>query len=66
MNDRFVGHDKEKQQIFDLLLRTISYGESNSALLIGPKGSGKTTVSLDVDSPKLFVQMCTFSCSKRC
>jgi origin recognition complex subunit 4 len=47
-NSKFVGHEKEKQQIYDLLHRTIESGESNSALLIGPRGSGKTTLVNDV------------------
>jgi origin recognition complex subunit 4 len=47
-NSKFVGHEKEKQQIYDLLHRTIESGESNSALLIGPRGSGKTTVSFRI------------------
>ncbi|CAH0551731.1 unnamed protein product [Brassicogethes aeneus] len=43
-NTQFIGHDREKKQIFDLLKRTITHGESNSALLIGPRGAGKTTL----------------------
>lgn len=41
----FVGHQSERQEVFELLERSIESGESNSALLIGPKGSGKTTVT---------------------
>ena len=44
-NTEFVGHRDERLQVRDLLQRTIESGESNSALLIGPRGSGKTTVS---------------------
>ncbi|XP_048237832.1 origin recognition complex subunit 4-like [Haliotis rufescens] len=36
------GYTKERQQLFDLLKRTTVSGESNSVLLIGPRGSGKT------------------------
>ncbi|XP_970921.2 origin recognition complex subunit 4 [Tribolium castaneum] len=43
-NSDFVGHEDERQQVFDLLHRTITSGESNSALLIGPRASGKTTL----------------------
>lgn len=32
------------RQLYGFLERTISYGESNSALLLGPKGSGKSAV----------------------
>ncbi|XP_034951781.1 origin recognition complex subunit 4 [Chelonus insularis] len=34
---------KERQHLLDLLKRTVDKGESNSALLIGCRGSGKTT-----------------------
>nr|CAH7713286.1 unnamed protein product [Callosobruchus chinensis] len=36
------GYEKEEQQIYDLLERTLDCGESNSALLIGPRRCGKT------------------------
>lgn len=45
-NVDFVGQENERQQVHELLHRTITSGESNSALLIGPRGSGKTTVSI--------------------
>ncbi|XP_041354935.1 origin recognition complex subunit 4-like [Gigantopelta aegis] len=35
---------QEKKQLYDLIHRTASCGESNSALVIGPRGSGKTMV----------------------
>lgn len=41
----FKGHEAEWRQIRDLISRTIETGESNSALIIGPRGSGKSTVS---------------------
>lgn len=41
----FKGHESEWRQIRDLISRTIECGESNSALIIGPRGSGKSTVS---------------------
>ncbi|CAH1968230.1 unnamed protein product [Acanthoscelides obtectus] len=41
-NKECHGYDKEEQQIFDLLERTLDCGESNSALLIGPRRCGKT------------------------
>jgi origin recognition complex subunit 4 len=44
----FRGHEKEKIHLSELLRRTVEMGESNSALLIGPRGCGKTTVSLAV------------------
>lgn len=42
----FRGYEKEKIHLSELLRRTVEMGESNSALLIGPRGCGKTTVSL--------------------
>lgn len=44
-NNVFLGHKVERNQIYDLVEKTVEYGESNSALLIGPRGTGKTTVS---------------------
>lgn len=41
----FRGYESEWQNIRDLLFRTAEHGESNSALLLGTRGSGKTTVS---------------------
>lgn len=42
----FEGHERERKQIYDLFDRTSEFSESNSALLIGPRRSGKTTVSI--------------------
>lgn len=42
----FVGHTVEYQQISELINRTTEHGESNSALVIGTAGCGKTTVSV--------------------
>ncbi|XP_055531706.1 origin recognition complex subunit 4 [Wyeomyia smithii] len=44
----FRGYDKEVQHIRDLLFRTAEFGESNSALLLGPRGCGKTTLVTSV------------------
>lgn len=44
-NDTFYGYEKEYVQVLDLLKKTIEISESNSALLIGPRGAGKTTVN---------------------
>lgn len=53
-NKEFIGHKNERKEIFHLLQKTIQYGESNSALLIGPRGSGKTTVS-DKITVKIYI-----------
>ena len=42
----FLGHEKERDHIRDLFWRTATESESNSALLIGPKKGGKTTVRI--------------------
>lgn len=44
IKNEFYGHEIERKQIHDLIKKTVEFGESNSALLIGPRGSGKTTV----------------------
>lgn len=42
----FIGHTTECNQVKELISRTSESGESNSALVIGPIGCGKTTVSI--------------------
>lgn len=44
-NITFRKHEKARSHIYDVMKRTVSGGESHSALMIGPRGSGKTTVS---------------------
>lgn len=39
------GYEAERVNVRQLLQRTAEMGESNSLLLIGPRGAGKTTVS---------------------
>lgn len=41
----FRKHEKARTHVYDVMKRTVSGGESHSALMIGPRGSGKTTVS---------------------
>ncbi|XP_047038123.1 origin recognition complex subunit 4 [Helicoverpa zea] len=43
-NVSFRGHEQERNHVYDLFKRTVSHGESHSALMIGPRGSGKTTL----------------------
>lgn len=45
-NVTFRGHDQERNHLYELFTRTIVSGESHSALMIGPRGSGKSTVSI--------------------
>lgn len=41
VSDEFIDH---KNYVFNLLKSTVLNGENNSALIIGPRGSGKTMV----------------------
>ncbi|XP_066596316.1 origin recognition complex subunit 4-like [Prorops nasuta] len=41
---KFRHHVKERAHIFELIKSTVEMGESNSALLIGPRGCGKTAL----------------------
>ncbi|CAB3241820.1 unnamed protein product [Arctia plantaginis] len=43
-NVTFRGHNQERNHVYDLFTRTVVSGESHSALMIGPRGSGKTTL----------------------
>lgn len=50
------GYCSQKQSLFrhllELLKRTAVHGESNSVLIVGPRGAGKTMVSLPAASFK--------------
>ncbi|XP_070550103.1 origin recognition complex subunit 4-like [Ptychodera flava] len=39
---KVYGLDSQRRHLLDLMRRCVSMGESNSALVIGPRGSGKT------------------------
>ncbi|RIA92059.1 origin recognition complex subunit 4 C-terminus-domain-containing protein [Glomus cerebriforme] len=39
-----VGLQKKCKELYELLNRTVAYGESNTCMLIGPSGCGKTTL----------------------
>ncbi|XP_044744533.1 origin recognition complex subunit 4 [Coccinella septempunctata] len=53
-------HLEERKKVIKLIESTVDYGESNSALIIGPRGSGKTTLVKDilkeVTSSKTFLE----------
>ncbi|CAL1526075.1 unnamed protein product [Lymnaea stagnalis] len=42
------GYDRERKQLFDLIKRTATTGESNSLLLIGPRGCGKSKLVANI------------------
>jgi len=48
------GYEAERSNVRQLLQRTAEMGESNSLLLIGPRGAGKTTVSKGIIVSDLF------------
>ncbi|CAF4833245.1 unnamed protein product [Pieris macdunnoughi] len=41
---KFRGHENERQHVYDLFMKSIEQGESHSALILGPRGCGKTTL----------------------
>lgn len=47
----FFGHTEEFLTVRDLLNKTVEFSESNSALIIGPPRSGKSTVSIKIHHP---------------
>ncbi|XP_066143844.1 origin recognition complex subunit 4 [Euwallacea fornicatus] len=61
-NKQLLGKEKERSQLLELLKKTITNGESNSMLLIGPRGAGKSTlvssVLSEVESLKNFHKDC--------
>jgi origin recognition complex subunit 4 len=42
---RLRGYDEERQKVHQVVEHTVLAGEGNSMLVIGARGSGKTTVS---------------------
>lgn len=58
------GYEAERANVRQLLQRTAEMGESNSLLLIGPRGAGKTTVSsLRITMPKKCLSLLPITCS---
>ncbi|XP_031630438.1 origin recognition complex subunit 4 [Contarinia nasturtii] len=49
----FIGNESEYRHINDLITRTSECGESNSALIIGTAGSGKSTMIMSILSKLL-------------
>ncbi|CAK1548822.1 unnamed protein product [Leptosia nina] len=43
-NINFRGHENERKHVYDIFMKSIQQGESHSALIIGPRGCGKTTL----------------------
>jgi hypothetical protein len=53
---RLFGLEQQSEEISRLLHATIERGESNSILIIGPRGSGKTAVNYG----SCFIMSCLF------
>lgn len=43
-NEKLQSFTREREEVHNLIKRTVDNGESNSVLLIGPRGIGKTAV----------------------
>lgn len=43
-SEKLHNFSREREEIYHLIKQTVDHGESNSVLLIGPRGIGKTTV----------------------
>lgn len=44
LSTQFLGQKENVTYLMDMLLRTVDKGESNSLLVLGPRGSGKTSL----------------------
>ena len=44
LSDYLFGQEENVQYLLDMVERTVKKGESNSLLVLGPHGVGKTTV----------------------
>ncbi|KAK9873813.1 hypothetical protein WA026_002171 [Henosepilachna vigintioctopunctata] len=47
-NINLTSYEDQRLKVSTLIQSTVEYGEANSALVIGPRGSGKTTLVQDV------------------
>jgi origin recognition complex subunit 4 len=45
---KLQGHDEEMQKVYQVVEQTVLAGEGNSMLVIGARGSGKTTVGVSI------------------
>lgn len=58
------GYKAERANVRQLLKSTAETGESNSLLLIGPRGAGKTTVSsVPISMLKQYLLLMPLTCS---
>jgi len=44
LNDQLYGFDKEQNELLQIIKKTTDFGESDSAIILGPHGCGKSMV----------------------
>lgn len=44
LSNEFYFHEEQRDNIYQILVRSIELGECNSAIVLGPHGCGKSTV----------------------
>lgn len=44
LNDQLFGFVKEKNELLQIVKKTTDYGESDSVIVLGPRGCGKSVV----------------------
>lgn len=44
LNDQLYGFDSEKKELLHIVKKTTDFGESDSVIILGPCGCGKTMV----------------------
>jgi predicted AAA+ superfamily ATPase len=44
LNDQLYGFDTERSELLQIVKKTIDYGESDSVIVLGPRGCGKSVV----------------------
>lgn len=44
LNDHLYGFESEQKELLHIVKKTTDFGESDSVIILGPRGCGKTTV----------------------
>jgi len=44
LNDQLYGFDKEQNELLQIIKKTTDFGESDSMIILGPRGCGKSMV----------------------
>lgn len=53
LNDQLYGFEKERNELLHIVKKTTDFGESDSVVIFGPNGCGKSIVSI-------FIYTCYF------